>query len=81
MKLRLDTNICIYIIKKKPPTVLSKFNDYAVGDLGISVITVAELQCGVNKSARPTKNKEALEQFLLPLEIISFSIGTIAREL
>ncbi|MDJ0727501.1 MAG: type II toxin-antitoxin system VapC family toxin [Prochloraceae cyanobacterium] len=72
IKLLLDTNICIYIIKQKPPTVLSKFNNYKVGDIGISTITVAELQYGVHKSARPTKNKEALEQFLLPLEIVEF---------
>ncbi len=51
---------------------MSKFNNYKVGDIGISTITVAELQYGVHKSARPTKNKEALEQFLLPLEIVEF---------
>lgn len=72
MKCLLDTNICIYIIKQKPPEVLQKFNTYQVGDIGISSITVAELEFGVQKSQRPEQNKQALIQFLLPLTIVSF---------
>lgn len=72
MKFLLDTNICIYIIKQKPPGILQKFNEYQVGDLGISSITVAELEFGVQKSQFPTKNQQALSQFLLPLQIKDF---------
>ncbi|MGL5944408.1 MAG: type II toxin-antitoxin system tRNA(fMet)-specific endonuclease VapC [Waterburya sp.] len=72
MKFLLDTNICIYIIKQKPPEVLHKFNTYQVGDIGISSITVAELEFGVQKSQYPAKNQQALAQFLLPLEIVNF---------
>ena len=72
MKFLLDTNICIYIIKQKPPEVLQKFNIYQVGDIGVSSITVAELEFGVQKSQFPTKNQQALTQFLLPLTIIDF---------
>lgn len=72
MKFLLDTNICIYIIKQKPPGVLQKFNTYQVGDIGISAITVAELEFGVQKSQFPTRNQQALTQFLLPLEIANF---------
>ena len=60
MKFLLDTNICIYIIKQKPPEVLQRFNTYQVGDIGISSITVAELQFGVQKSQFSTKNQQAL---------------------
>jgi tRNA(fMet)-specific endonuclease VapC len=42
MKFLLDTNICIYIIKKKPPEVLEKFKKYTFTDIGISSITAAE---------------------------------------
>lgn len=70
MKLLLDTNICIYIIKKKPPGVLAEFNKYTPGDIKVSTITIAELEYGVQKSDRPAKNQAALQQFLLPLEII-----------
>lgn len=41
-------------------------------DVGISVITVAELTYGVYKSQRQTENQLALDKFLLPLEIIPF---------
>lgn len=72
MKFLLDTNICIYIIKQKPSEVLQKFNTYQVGEIGISAITVAELEFGVQKSQFPTRNQQALTQFLLPLQIVDF---------
>jgi tRNA(fMet)-specific endonuclease VapC len=72
MEFLLDTNICIYIIKQKPLTVFNKFNKIPVGSIGISTITLAELQFGVRKSSDPIKNMEALEKFLIPLEIIDF---------
>ena len=72
MKFLLDTNMCIYLIKKKPPQVLERFNDYLVGEIGVSSITVAELQYGVKKSQRPTQNQRALGQFLIPLVIADF---------
>ena len=72
MRFLLDTNICIYLIKKKPPQVLQKFNAYAVGEIGISTITVAELQFGAQKSRQSAQNQQALEQFLIPLLIVAF---------
>jgi tRNA(fMet)-specific endonuclease VapC len=72
MKLLLDTNICIYLIKKKPPSVIRHFDAYHVGTIGISSITVAELEFGVQKSRYPSENQEALEQFLLPLVVLDF---------
>ena len=72
MKFLLDTNICSYLIKQKPPEILQKFNTYQVGDIGISSITVAELKYGVQKSQFPNKNHQALEKFLLPLQIVDF---------
>ena len=47
MKYILDTNICIYIIKKKPAGVFERFEGLPLGSIGISVITLAELQFGV----------------------------------
>ena len=68
----LDTNICIYLIKRKPQEVLQRFNAYDVGDIAISSITVAELEFGVQKSKFIQQNKQALVQFLLPLTIVDF---------
>jgi tRNA(fMet)-specific endonuclease VapC len=66
------TDICIYLIMQHPPSVLERFLSHPVGDIGISSITVAELEYGVSKSRRTTKNRAALAQFLSPLEIASF---------
>ena len=68
----LDTNICIYIIKQKPPEVLKRFLDYQVGEIAISSITLAELRYGVAKSHYREKNAKALDDFILPLEILPF---------
>ncbi|HET7116609.1 MAG TPA: type II toxin-antitoxin system VapC family toxin [Hanamia sp.] len=75
MKYILDTNICIYIIKQKPIQVFKKFNNLPLGAVGISVVTFAELQYGVTKSAQPEKNQLALNQFLIPLEIVDFDVN------
>jgi tRNA(fMet)-specific endonuclease VapC len=72
MKYMLDTNICIYLIKRKPQQVLEKFQTHPVGDIGISSITVAELQYGVAKSQQQQQNQTALDLFLAPLEIVDF---------
>jgi tRNA(fMet)-specific endonuclease VapC len=72
MRYLLDTNICIYLIKKKPAQVLEKFQAHSVGDIGISAITIAELQYGVHKSQHIEQNQRALEQFFIPLIGIPF---------
>ncbi len=68
----LDTNICIYIIKRKPGIVLERFRGLALGSVGIPTITLAELAYGIRKSGNPTKNQEALNQFLVPLALFEF---------
>jgi len=68
----LDTNICIYIIKKKPLKALEKLNALRTAEVGISSITLAELEYGVSKSSRPDRNRNALSAFLAPMEILSF---------
>ena len=70
MKYILDTNICIYIINEKPDKVLRKFELYPVYEFGISSITHAELQYGVEKSKNKNINQAALDEFLLPLTIL-----------
>ena len=72
MKYLLDTNICIYLIKQKPETVLRHFKTHSIGDIGISSITLAELRFGVEKSQQVQRNRQALEEFILPLEIADF---------
>ena len=72
MRVMLDTNICIYLIKEQPASVLDRFVAYPVGDIGMSVVTLAELEYGIAKSSRPARNRAALEQFTSPLEVADF---------
>jgi tRNA(fMet)-specific endonuclease VapC len=68
----LDTNICIYLIKRKPMSLWDRFRALAVGEIGVSSITVAELQYGVEKSHSAQRNQQALDEFLLPLVVFPF---------
>lgn len=72
MKIMLDTNICIYIIKRQPAAVLKHFMEYQVGDICISAITLSELRYGVAKSTHQEKNANALDEFIIPLEVVAF---------
>jgi tRNA(fMet)-specific endonuclease VapC len=79
MKFMLDTNICIYLIKQKPVKVLRHFKSHSVGDIGLSTISLAELRYGVSKSQYVEKNQQALNEFILPLEVADFN-ETAAEE-
>ncbi len=72
MKFLIDTNICIYIMNKRPPDVIGKFKEIEVGMIAISSITVSELQYGVSKSNFKKQNLTRLEEFLTPFEILSY---------
>jgi tRNA(fMet)-specific endonuclease VapC len=72
MKYLVDTNICIYIMNRRPKGVVQRFKQFEVGDVGISTITVSELQYGVAKSVHRKDNHQRLEQFMAPLEILAY---------
>jgi tRNA(fMet)-specific endonuclease VapC len=72
IKYLLDTNICIYLIRRKPEIVLKRIQGLQVSDLGISSITLSELEYGVAKSRKQEQNKLALTEFLTPIEIMPF---------
>jgi tRNA(fMet)-specific endonuclease VapC len=68
----LDTNICNYIIKKKPIELLKILKIKSKKDIFISSITIAELEYGVAKSMYPEKNKISLIEFLSIFYILNF---------
>ncbi|MBT4643472.1 MAG: type II toxin-antitoxin system VapC family toxin [Deltaproteobacteria bacterium] len=73
MNYLIDTNICIYILNRKPKSVLDRFESFNTEKIGISSITVAELEFGAKKSKRRKENLERLELFLFPFEILPFN--------
>ncbi len=68
----LDTNVCIYIIKKKPINVLKIVKTKLKKQMYISSITVAELEYGVAKSSFQERNKISLIEFLSIFNILNF---------
>ncbi len=78
MRYMLDTNICIYLIKQKPPRVLERFRQNRVDQIGVSSITVSELMYGVEKSSKPRQNLMALAMFTAPLEIAAYGDEAVA---
>ena len=79
MTYMLDTNICIYAMKKKPEKVLHRFWEELDGGLCISSITLAELEYGMKHSSDPVKNEQALLRFLAPLSILPLSLIHISE--
>ena len=71
MRYLLDTNICIYLIKRRPPEVLEQFRQHSPQDVAISTITLFELQYGIEKSQYQQRSENALTKFLLPLDLIN----------
>ena len=68
----LDTNICIFAIKKKFPQLLNKISEHLNDGVYISSLTVAELEYGVSNSQYPEKNRIALLEFLSIFNILDF---------
>ena len=71
MNFLIDTNICIYIMNNCPPELIRRFKKIEVSQVGVSSITVSELQYGVSKSKRQKENQQRLDEFLIPFEIVS----------
>jgi len=79
MRYMLDTDMCIYLVKKKPASVVRRLRRTGIGDVCISSISLSELEYGVSKSARPAQNQMALAEFLAPIEVLPYD-DLAARE-
>jgi tRNA(fMet)-specific endonuclease VapC len=67
----LDTNIVIYVLKRRPVEVLSTFNTNA-SRMAISSVTLAELFHGAEKSSRVSENLAAIEDFCSRLAVLPY---------
>jgi tRNA(fMet)-specific endonuclease VapC len=72
MKYLIDTNICIYIMNNRPVDVIEKFKKMNIGEIGVSTITISELQYGISKSQNPKNNQIRLNEFVGPLQILPY---------
>lgn len=79
----LDTNICIYISKKRPLEVYQRLSELSVGDVGMSLVTFGELRFGAEKSQHREVALGKLEQLkhyipvIMPTQEVSEKYGFI----
>ncbi len=80
MRYLLDTNICIYLINRRPlhEAVLRHMDGMLYGDILLSSVTIAELRYGVAKSAKPEQNREKFEGFIERFDIVDFDDAAAA---
>ena len=71
LKYLLDTNIVIYVLKRRPKEVLEVFNINA-SRMAISSITLSELLYGAEKSQNIDRNLEAIEEFISHLDVLPY---------
>tara|TARA_R110002073_G_scaffold281518_1_gene445759 strand:+ start:1845 stop:2249 length:405 start_codon:yes stop_codon:yes gene_type:complete len=67
----LDTNICIYLAKNRPPLLQERVTAHSSG-LAISSIVLSELRYGADKSARPEKNHSVVDALVARLQVLDF---------
>ena len=75
MRYMLDTNMCVYIIKRRPAVVLERLGEALHLGVGLSSIALSEQEYGVARSSRPRENRAALTEFVLPLLIAPYDEG------
>jgi tRNA(fMet)-specific endonuclease VapC len=76
MRYLLDTNICIYIAKQKPPGVLARLQRLKAGDVGMSVITHLELSYGAWKSQQRESNLQRIQALERLIPVLPLDVGT-----
>ena len=78
LRYMLDTDICIFVLRNRPPEVREKFRRFE-DELCISAITVGELFYGVERSTRRLENRRAVEEFIGDLMVLPFTIRGAAH--
>jgi len=71
LRYMLDTNLCVRVLRDRPASVRTRFNQNSEG-LCISTVVLSELLHGAAKSARPVDNRRAVEDFAARLEVLPF---------
>jgi len=74
----LDTNICIYLLKGAPESLLARFAKYGVGEVLMSAITYAELAYGAATSPTPAREKRAVDQLVNAVPVAPFGTEAAA---
>jgi len=72
----LDTNICIYIAKRRPSEVAARFERLSPGQVGMSIVTYGELLFGTEKSQHPQTASERLSRFVELVPVLGLPVDS-----
>jgi len=78
LRYMLDTNLCIRVLRHRPPPLRDRFNAEADG-LSISTIVLMELLYGAERSARPAHHRQEVERFSARLAVLTFDLAAAAH--
>mgnify|MGYP001133742308 FL=1 len=70
MRYLLDTDTCIYLIKKQSPEIIERFKSHKISAVAVSIISCFELEYGVRNSDNVRQNKAALNKFIDSIHLI-----------
>jgi tRNA(fMet)-specific endonuclease VapC len=73
VKYLLDTNICVFLFRRKSQVALDRLFKSQSGEVGISTITLAELRYGADRSSNPAKNHAVIDAFLMTVTVLDFT--------
>ena len=68
----LDTDICSYVIRNRPPQARERMNTVPLEEQGMSVVTYAELLYGVKRSSSTRVNRQVVDAFVRHLTVIAW---------
>jgi tRNA(fMet)-specific endonuclease VapC len=71
----LDTNICIYIRRRRPPEILRRFQKLKLGEAAISTVTYGELIYGAEKSAQREAAMKLLDELVGLLPVLPLPVN------
>jgi tRNA(fMet)-specific endonuclease VapC len=78
VKYLLDTSVCVELIRGRALRWIKQMAKRPTSDFALSTITVAELQYGAERSARPPHQRQTLEKFLVPFAVLAFDFDATA---
>lgn len=76
----LDTNICIYLLRGRPPELIARLEALDYGEVAMSAIVLAELRVGLERHAESrARNEEVLADLLQLIPALPFDAAAAVQ--
>ena len=75
MRYMLDTNICSYVLRSRPPSVKTRFDEAGPGALGVSTVVLAELLFGAERHVKGAAIRREIADLMSRLDVVAWDEG------